>query len=100
MPTLTDRIDITGYLRQHPADMAGWSVIAIDEPAGKLVDKHTEIDERHMVVHVGPPVLGSDVVVETDVVTSIDTDTHEIHVDRIADWVKSSPKFKNYKREH
>ncbi len=99
MATITDRIDIDTYLRDPNADLSGFKVIAIDDSAGTLADKQQEVDDSHLVVHVGPKLVGHDVVVETDVVTSIDTDQREIHVDRIADWVKSSPKLKAYLRD-
>lgn len=99
MPTITDRIAIEEYLRDPQHDLTGYKVIAIDDPAGTLTDNQDEVDDSHMVAHVGPPIIGKEVVIETDVVVEIDTDQREVRVDRIADWVKSSPKLKDFHDE-
>lgn len=98
MATITERSDIETYLRDPAADVSGFTVVAIDDRAGTVASTQDAVDDGHMVVHVGPPIIGSDVVVETEVVTAIDTDQREIHVDRIADWVKASPKLKHYQQ--
>ncbi|HUG84953.1 MAG TPA: hypothetical protein VMM13_10330 [Euzebya sp.] len=100
MPTISDRTEIFGILRDPATDLSGYSVEAIDEHAGTLAKKQDEVDDSHLVIHVGPHLVGHDVVVEADVVDRIDTDEHVIHVDRIAKWVKSSPKLKDYQRAH
>lgn len=100
MPTITDRLDIYSMLRDPNTDLSGYSVVAIDDRAGMLSNKQDDVDDSHLVIHVGPPLLGHDVVVEADVVDRIDTDEHVIHVDRIADWVKASPRLKAYQRAH
>lgn len=100
MPTITDQAEIFGILRDPSTDLSGYCVQAIDEEAGIITDKQDAVDDSHLVVHVGPPVIGHNVVIEADVVTTIDTDQHVLHVDRIAKWVKSSPRLKDFLNAH
>ncbi|WP_370325856.1 hypothetical protein [Euzebya sp.] len=98
MSAVTDRIDIARIVHDRPEQLAGFTIVATDGEAGQVADapKQDEVDDQHLVVHVGTKLFGSDVVVETDVISSVDAQAREVHVDRIADWVKSSPKLKHY----
>jgi hypothetical protein len=79
----------------HDNQLEGFKVIAKDGEAGMVSRAQDHVDDLHMAVHVGSKLLGSDVAVETEVITVIDLDAKEVRIDRIKDWVKSSPKVKH-----
>ncbi len=97
MSAVTDRIQIINLVHDRASELEGFRVIAKDGEAGTVHGDQDAVDDRHIVVHVGNKLFGHDVVVESDVITTIDLDAKEIHVDRIADWVKSSPNAKHFK---
>lgn len=96
MDAVTDKTEIRRIVHDRPEQLEGFTVVATDGQAGKVGAHQEEVDDYHLVVHVGPKMLGHDVVLESDVITLVDPAAQEVHVDRITDWVKSSPRLKHY----
>lgn len=102
MTAVTDPGSIQRMVQQQAKALEGFDVVAIDGDAGRVAKRHPLADESHLVVHVGGAMglFGKDVVIELDAVDAIDTETRQIHVDRIVDWVKASPKLDQYAEDH
>ncbi|MGI9015821.1 MAG: hypothetical protein ACR2HR_01730 [Euzebya sp.] len=98
MGAVTDRASIDKILHDQPEALKGYDVHTVDGHAGKLADGQDRVDEEHVVVHIGGKLFGSDVVMETEAIKAVDTAEHVVEVDRITDWVKSSPKLKNFEQ--
>lgn len=93
MNAITDRTEIARIIRDRPEQLRGFTVTTIDGEAGHVASSHQEeVDDLHLVIHLGNRFLGKDVVIEADAIDAVDPEQQTIHVDRIRDWVKSSPK--------
>ena len=92
MSAIKERMQIARIVKERPEQLKGFEVLAIDGPAGSVTGHQDDVDDRHLVVHAGGRFLGKDVVIEVDAIDEIDPEHKTIHVDRIVDWVKSSPK--------
>ena len=103
MTAVKDRESIDRIMHDQARALEGFTVMAIDGEAGRVAKGQDRVDDEHLLVHVGSgliKILGSDVVVETDAIDAIDTEAKEIHVDRIVDWVKASPKIQQFAQDH
>lgn len=93
MDVITERMDIARIIKERPEQLKDFSVVAIDGPAGRVPPYQSDVDDEHLVVHAGGRIFGKDVVIEVDVIDEIDPQNRTVHVNRIVDWVKSSPKL-------
>lgn len=103
MSAVKDRQSIDRIIHDQAEALHGFEVTTIDGVAGKVAKGQDQVDDQHLVVHVdkGPlGLFGADVVVEVDAIDRIDAAAHEVHVDRITDWVRSSPKLDQFLDEH
>ncbi|MEE8602002.1 hypothetical protein [Euzebya tangerina] len=96
MSKVKDRGSIDRIIHDQADALGGFTVLARDGVAGKIAGDQDRVGDNHLIVRVGGRLRGNDVVVETTVVSAIDAAQKEIHVDRIADWVKASPKLKHF----
>lgn len=96
MDAVSDKTEIRRIVHDRPEQLEGFTVVATDGQAGKVAGRQEEVDDYHFVVHIGKKMLGHDVVLEIDVISLIDPKAQEVHVDRITDWVKSSPRLKHH----
>lgn len=95
MSTIDDRMSLDRILKDRPEQLAGFSVIAIDGEAGRVAQGQARTDDRHLAVHVSSGLLGlfgSDVAVEYEAIDGIDPEARQVHVNRITEWVKASPR--------
>ena len=93
MSAITERTDIARIIQTRPEQLKDFTVKAIDGEAGHVSGHQDEVDDRHLVVHAGGRFFGTDLVIEVDAIDRVDPENQEIHVDRIVDWVKSSPRL-------
>ncbi len=102
MTAVSDRHSINRIVREQAEALQGFTVLTVDGEAGKVAKAQDRIDEDHLVVHVDGflGLFGSDVVVENEAIDTVDTVQRTIHVDRITDWVKSSPTVDQYTTDH
>lgn len=99
MDAVTDQGDIRKIIAERPEQLEGFTVVASDGQAGRVAANQDQVDDDHLVVHVGNRMLGHDVVIESEVVSRIDHKAREVHLSRITDWVKSSPRLKHYAKQ-
>ncbi len=92
MTAITDRHEIARIISDRPEQLRGFAVTTIDGDAGRVAGHQEDVDEAHLVIHLGGKLFGKDVVIEADAIDQVDPQGQTIHVDRIRDWVKSSPK--------
>ena len=85
-------------LSDHDA-LIGYRVEAVDGSAGKIDSASHDMDPEHLVVTTGG-LVPHKVVVETDAVRAVDHDEHVVEVDRVKEWVKQSPRLKQYQASH
>ncbi|CAN5383267.1 hypothetical protein BH23ACT9_BH23ACT9_05050 [soil metagenome] len=103
MSAVTDRLGIERIIRDQHEALEGFTVVAIDGEAGTVAKAQDRVDDQHLLVHIDSGLLGllgKDVVIEAEAIDSIDAAAHEIRVDRIADWVQTSPKVEAYLEDH
>ncbi len=103
MTAVRDRNSIDRILHEQADALEGFSVIAIDGEAGRVAKDQSRTDPDHLLIHLDGflGIFGNhDVVIETEAIDVVDTQTQMIHVDRIIDWVKSSPKVKQFLEDH
>lgn len=95
MSAVTDRGSIDSIVRERPEQLHDFDVATIDGYAGKVARHQGDVDDQHLVIHLDGPLglFGKDVVIESDVIDEIDAQHRRIHVDRISQWVKQSPKL-------
>ena len=98
MTAVHDRTSMDRIIHEQADALAGFTVLASDGEAGTVAPDQGRVDDEHLLVHVGGRIFGKDVVVETSVISAIDAREQEVHVDRIVDWVQSSPKLKDLAR--
>ncbi|MCX5207975.1 PRC-barrel domain containing protein [Kitasatospora sp. NBC_00240] len=81
----------TGYLTG--TDLAGYRVEAIDGHIGK-VDKHTaDAGAAGVVVDTGVWIFGREVLLPAGCISSVDTDTGTVYLNRTKQDVKDAPEF-------
>jgi hypothetical protein len=103
MTAVSDRQSIDRIIHDQADALQGFTVVAIDGAAGTVAKDQERVDDDHLVVHVDSGFLGlfgTDVVVESEAIDTIDAAAKQIHIDRIADWVKASPKVDQFAEDH
>lgn len=74
-------------------DVTGFRVEAVDGRFGKVDEATLEPGSSHLVVDIGPPILGKKVLVPAGVVAAIDRDDETVHLSCSEDQVKNAPAF-------
>lgn len=100
MGSVTDKDSIDKIMGKQAEALKGFDVKTIDGHAGTVAPNQDRVDDEHLVVHVGGKLFGKDVVVETDAIEAVDSREHEIKIDRVAGWVKGSPKVAEFLDNH
>jgi hypothetical protein len=90
--------DIWDYRRESgfdtdTSDIAGYSVEAIDGSIGKIDQATDEVGSSYIVVDTGPWIFGKKVMLPAGVVSRIDHDDEEVHVNRTKDQIKNAPEL-------
>lgn len=79
--------------------LVGYRVEAVDGTAGTIDQASTEVDPEHLVVAT-PGLVHHKVVVEADAIRKVRHDEQVVEVDRVKEWVKQSPRLKQYQETH
>ncbi|MGH3134507.1 MAG: PRC-barrel domain containing protein [Gaiellaceae bacterium] len=75
------------------ADIAGYSVEAIDGSIGKVDEATYDAGSSYLIVDTGPWIFGKKVMLPAGVVQRIDDTDELVFVNRTKDEIKSSPEF-------
>ena len=75
------------------ADVAGFSVEAIDGSIGKVDEASNATDASYLVVDTGPWIFGKKVLLPAGVVREVDLDAQTVFVNRTKEEIKNAPEF-------
>jgi len=75
------------------ADVAGFSVEAIDGSIGKVDEASNEVGGSFIVVDTGPWIFGKKVMLPGGVIRDVDLDAETVFVNRTKDQIKNAPEF-------
>ena len=79
--------------RWTQADLAGFSVEAIDGSIGKVDEATNDVGTSYIVVDTGPWIFGRKVMLPAGVIRDVDLDAQTIFVNRTKDEIKNAPEF-------
>ncbi|MCB5164244.1 PRC-barrel domain-containing protein [Streptomyces bambusae] len=74
-------------------EITGYKVEAQDGSIGKVVTHVDEPEGSYLVVDTGPWIFGKEVLLPAGTIARIDTENHEVHIDRTKDQIKAAPEF-------
>ena len=75
------------------ADLAGFSVEAIEGGIGKVDEATQDTGASYLVVDTGPWIFGKKVLLPAGVIDRIDLDAETVFVRRTKDEIKNAPEF-------
>jgi hypothetical protein len=75
------------------ADLAGFSVEAIDGGIGKVDEATHDTGASYLVVDTGPWIFGKKVLLPAGVIDRVDLDSETVFVRRTMDEIKNAPEF-------
>ncbi len=75
------------------ADIAGFEVEAIDGGIGKVDEATQDLGSSYLVIDTGPWIFGKKVMLPAGVVSKVDHDDEEVHVNRTKDQIKNAPEL-------
>ena len=75
------------------ADLAGFDVEAADGSIGTVQRATYEVGSSYVVVDTGPWIFGGRLMLPAGIVSRVDHDVRQVHVDRTKDEIKSAPAF-------
>lgn len=79
--------------RWTQADLAGFSVEAIDGSIGKVDEATNDVGTSYIVVDTGPWIFGKKVLLPAGVLRDVDFDTETVFVNRTKDEIKNAPEY-------
>jgi hypothetical protein len=91
--TYRDRADLGSNAVDTHADLAGFSVEALDGSIGKVDEATYDVGASHIVVDTGPWIFGKKVLLPAGVVRGIDETDETVFVNRTKDEVKHAPDY-------
>lgn len=74
-------------------DLVGYKVEATDGHIGKVDETSNDMDARYLVVDTGPWIFGRKVLIPAGLVTRVDGDEEQVHLDLTKDQIKDSPEL-------
>jgi hypothetical protein len=89
--TYRDRADLGSNAVDTHADLAGFSVEALDGSIGKVDEATYNVGESYIVVDTGPWIFGKKVMIPAGAITDVDLDDHRVYLDLTKEQVKNSP---------
>jgi hypothetical protein len=76
-----------------PPNIDGYDVEAIDGSIGKVDEATNDVGSSYIVVDTGPWIFGKRVMLPAGVISHVDHDEEQIHVNLTKDQIKDSPEF-------
>ena len=77
----------------EPADLAGFSVEALDGSIGKIDAATWDTDTAHLVVDTGPWIFGRKVIIPAGMIEMIDLDEESVHLGLTKEQIKNGPEY-------
>jgi hypothetical protein len=75
------------------ADIAGFSVEALDGEIGSVDEATYEAGGSYIVVDTGPWIFGKKVMLPAGVISRVDVDNERVHVGLTKEDIKNAPEF-------
>ena len=75
------------------ANLAGYSVEAIDGGIGKIDEATNDVGASYLVIDTGPWIFGKRVMLPAGIIDRVDTADEKVWVNRTKDEIKNAPEF-------